>query len=132
MSIPSPTIVVQVNQHLESVDTEWHIDGDGESWWVSDNDRLRLDVLPAMVSKSRDVAESRVFAIREGARSAMQTALKTEIVRLRKLRLVNDHVRPEEIAASEGQLVVLTGAIEEARLRLDAVRLVVGTHGRPS
>ena len=41
------------------------------------------------------------------------------------LRKLNDHIRPEEIALAQEQLKQATGAIEQARLRLDSIRLVV-------
>jgi ATP-dependent helicase HepA len=127
--LPPTPIVVQVNEHLEAEDAAWSVDGDGESWWVSGNDRLRLELLPAMVTASREQAERAVGEVRDDARRAMANALGDEIVRLRELQKVNDHVRPEEIAAAEAQVVTLSEAIEGARLRLDAIRLIVGTRG---
>ncbi len=125
--LPATPLLVQVNDRCESVAAEWNTDGDGESWWVSDNDRLRLDILPPMVSASRVEAESRLSVIQNGALENMQTALGAEIARLRDLQLVNDHVRPEEVMALETQVSALADAISGARLRLDAIRLVVGT-----
>jgi ATP-dependent helicase HepA len=46
------------------------------------------------------------------------------------LRHLNGHVRAEEIQLARDQLVQMTGAIREARLRLDALRLVVAGPGR--
>ena len=43
---------------------------------------------------------------------------------LTSLRLVNAHVRPEEIALATTQLAALTATLANARVRLDAVRLV--------
>ncbi|MBT3191818.1 MAG: hypothetical protein HN341_04620, partial [Verrucomicrobia bacterium] len=69
--------------------------------------------------------------IRGEARERMLRALNAEINRLRALQKVNDHVRVEEIEAAEEQVVALATAIDDARLRLDAIRLVVGTKQMP-
>lgn len=45
--------------------------------------------------------------------------------RLIDLKKVNDHVRPEEIALAQEQLERTRAAIAGARLRLDALRLVL-------
>ena len=37
---------------------------------------------------------------------------------------MNDHVRPEEIELTQSQLTELTTTLAQARLRLDAVRLI--------
>ena len=50
--------------------------------------------------------------------------LQSEIDRLSSLREVNDHVRPEEIELTQSQLTELTTTLAQARLRLDAVRLI--------
>ncbi|MBT3193573.1 MAG: DEAD/DEAH box helicase family protein, partial [Verrucomicrobia bacterium] len=62
--LPPTPIVVQVDQDGSPVRNAWMVDGDGESWWVSDNDKLRLDVLPTMIAASRNTAEAAVDAIR--------------------------------------------------------------------
>jgi ATP-dependent helicase HepA len=40
------------------------------------------------------------------------------------LREVNDHIRPEEIAALRKERSELTAALASARLRLDALRII--------
>ena len=54
----------------------------------------------------------------------MTAQLQSEIDRLSSLREVNDHVRPEEIELTQSQLTELTTTLAQARLRLDAVRLI--------
>jgi ATP-dependent helicase HepA len=53
------------------------------------------------------------------------TALSVEVQRLVDLRKVNDHVRREEIELAQEQLRRTTAAIDQARLRLDSIRLMV-------
>jgi hypothetical protein len=50
--------------------------------------------------------------------------MASEIARLRDLAEINDHIKPEEIAALEERQLDLAGAIGNARVRLDAVRLI--------
>jgi ATP-dependent helicase HepA len=47
-----------------------------------------------------------------------------EIDRLKNLRKLNDHVRPEEIKLAQEQLAKLAETINKARIRLDAIRLI--------
>ena len=47
-----------------------------------------------------------------------------EIDRLKNLRKLNDHVRPEEIKLAQEQLAKLAKTINKARIRLDAIRLI--------
>jgi ATP-dependent helicase HepA len=54
----------------------------------------------------------------------MEKQLREERERLEDLRQRNDHIRPEEISAVTQQQEQLRAAIEAARPRLDAVRLV--------
>jgi ATP-dependent helicase HepA len=69
-------------------------------------------------------------AIRDKAVARATGALQADVQRLVDLRHLNGHVRAEEIQLARDQLVQMTGAIREARLRLDALRLVVAGPGR--
>jgi ATP-dependent helicase HepA len=51
--------------------------------------------------------------------------LEADVQRLMDLQKLNDHVRPAEIALARERLQRTTEAIAHARLRLDAVRLVI-------
>jgi hypothetical protein len=54
----------------------------------------------------------------------MRRETKAEIARLRDLAEVNDHIGDEEIATLEGRAEELTAANKNARVRMDAVRLI--------
>lgn len=82
-------------------------------------------VLKAVLQGSEQLAEQRASARKTAAAMAAKEALGAEIQRLRDLRLVNDHVRPEEIALAEQRLAQTQEALTHARLRLDAVRLII-------
>ena len=55
----------------------------------------------------------------------MAAALTADLQRLIDLQKINDHVRPGEIALAREQLQHTDAAIEQARLRLDSLRLIV-------
>jgi len=82
-------------------------------------------VLKAMLEGAQDLAESRSISLRTAAETAATTALSAEVQRLLDLRKLNDHVRAEEIDLAELQLAHTREAIAKARLRLDALRLIV-------
>ena len=54
-----------------------------------------------------------------------ETALNAEIQRLVDLRSINDHVRLEEIELARENRTHTLEAIDQARLRLDSIRLTV-------
>ena len=54
----------------------------------------------------------------------LRETLEAELDRLRALAKVNPQVRPEELTAVQAELEELERYIGDARLRLDAIRLV--------
>jgi len=88
------------------------------------NEAVKRKVLPAMLEKVRELGAVRSEGIIRAAQAAMHRELTAEIGRLRDLAAVNDHVRPEEIAALEARETGLGAVIADARVRLDAVRLI--------
>ena len=82
-------------------------------------------VLKAMLESATERAEARSQALRSSADGRAADVLSAEIERLEALAKINDHVRPEEIALARQQFERTRAAISEARLRLDALRLVV-------
>ena len=55
----------------------------------------------------------------------MRQHYAAEIARLEDLSQINSHVRPEEITALRDQQTALEEALGGARLRLEALRLVL-------
>lgn len=90
-----------------------------------ENAGIKRKIFPAMLSKSRKLAEAEMKTLVETATEAMKTQLQAEIDRLEDLAQINDHVRPEEIEAAKAQMTALEEALGSARVRLDALRLVL-------
>jgi len=90
-----------------------------------DSPVLKKKHLPAMLAKAQSLAEGKMKAIVDTADTAMELGLQAEIERLEDLRRINNHVRPQEIQAIRDQKTELRKALASARLRIDAVKLVL-------
>jgi ATP-dependent helicase HepA len=93
-------------------------------------------LLKTLLDCATAFAEVQTRELKRTAHAAANTALGAERQRLIDLRKVNTHVRPEEIELAREQLERVGAAIEQARLRLDSIRLIVegpdpGLHFRP-
>ena len=96
----------------------------GDIFKLLDRGAVKKKLLPAMLEKAQALAEVRMQNIVAAASAGMESQLQGEIERLEDLREINDHVRPEEIAAVRQQKTDLQSALASARLRLDALRLI--------
>lgn len=83
------------------------------------------EMLKGMIETTRERAELRTRELKDAAQKRAEAALKADIQRLLDLRKLNDHVRAEEIQLAQEQLERTQQAIAGARLRLDALRLIV-------
>jgi len=98
---------------------------DGHLHRFLENAAFNATLLKGLLEAASEKAEERSVAIRDKAVARASGALQADVQRLVDLRHLNGHVRAEEIQLARDQLVQMTGAIREARLRLDALRLVV-------
>jgi ATP-dependent helicase HepA len=80
--------------------------------------------LPDLLERAQQIAAGRAPRVIEKARKEMSARLEHEITRLRELQKVNRTVRPEEIALLVQQRHSLDKHLSEARLRLDAIRVI--------
>ncbi len=90
-----------------------------------ENEAVRHKLLPSMLGKAQQFAETQLQALQQRALSAMRQQMDDEIARLEDLQSRNPHVRSEEIDALRHQREALATAIQSTTLRLDAVRLVL-------
>ncbi len=82
-------------------------------------------LLKTLLGFAAERAEERSRGLKDAALVRAGTELSAEWQRLVDLKKVNDHVRAEEIALAQEQLGRTRSAIADARLRLDAIRLVL-------
>ena len=82
--------------------------------------------IQSLLATARERAGAQVPELQRRAQAEMRASLGAERDRLRALRKVNDHIRPEEISALEQRMAELEQAFARAEVRLDAVLLIVG------
>ncbi len=88
------------------------------------NEAVKRKLLPEMLEHTRVLGEVASKTVIADALSSMRLQMAAEITRLRDLAEINDHVRPQDIALLEERENALAAAIGNARVRLDAVRLI--------
>jgi ATP-dependent helicase HepA len=89
-----------------------------------DNPEVAGKTLPAMVEAARGFAEKKSKHLIDDCLKNAVPLLQSEVVRLKDLRVVNDHIRLEEIHLAEARQAALVEAVQGARLRLDSVMLI--------
>jgi ATP-dependent helicase HepA len=89
-----------------------------------DQRSLLEDLVPELIGKAREIAQSHIPELVKQARLEMNTQLDHEIQRLRELRKINLSVRAEEIELLEGQQRAIEQQLTHTRLRLDALRWI--------
>lgn len=82
-------------------------------------------LLKNMVEAATEKATARAKATKQAAREMAASALTAELQRLVDLSKVNDHVSAKEIELAKRQVLQTRTAIEQARLRLDSLRMIV-------
>jgi ATP-dependent helicase HepA len=87
--------------------------------------KARQSELTQMLESAELVADTRVTGLIADARTSGRDLLGHEVARLVALQKVNPGVRNDEIEFFQGQLDHFENALEHARLRLDAVRVIV-------
>lgn len=87
--------------------------------------KSRHDQLRELLTRGEAEAERELPSIVEAAQARMREALDGELARLQALAQRNPAVREDELQALRDERAALDAAIEDARLRLDAVRVIV-------
>ena len=99
----------------------------GDVMQLLDKPVVKRRFLPAMQKQALELAEVKMQELISVAVAKMSEQLQDEIARLEDLREINDHVRPDEIEGLRKQKAELHTAISSARLRMDALRLILRT-----
>lgn len=85
---------------------------------------LRENLLPFLLEKTEGIAAGQSAGIVAMARKEMAAQLGHELTRLAELQKVNRSVRDDEIELLAGQRRALDEHLTNARLRLDAIRMI--------
>ncbi|NNC54750.1 MAG: hypothetical protein HKO07_03400, partial [Pseudomonadales bacterium] len=83
--------------------------------------------LETMLTRATEIAEQQVANLVSEARSAVDTHLDAEILRLVQLGARNKAVRPEEIEFVKSQKASADEHLELAAASLQAVRIIINT-----
>ncbi len=129
--LPATPVRILVDHELTDL-TEVHEPGSlnlqkGEVQRLLDKAVVRKKLFPAMLERAQELGGIQMQVLVELALARMNSHLGAEIARLEQLRELNDHVRPEEIALLQAHQVALGEAFAGARLRVDALRLILRT-----
>jgi ATP-dependent helicase HepA len=85
----------------------------------------KRDALRNMIKRAEQQAEQQSPELIDDARARSEQLLQGEVQRLQALARVNPHVRSDEIEFFQQQQQALTQLLDHARLRLDALRVIV-------
>ncbi len=85
----------------------------------------QIEGINNMLASAKKVAETELNGLMEQGQKKMASDLDMEIERLQQLMLVNNNVRPEELAFLQHQKKALQIAIQQTSMRLDALRILV-------
>ncbi|MBI5691411.1 MAG: RNA polymerase-associated protein RapA [Verrucomicrobia bacterium] len=126
-------VPVRVVVDLRGGEVSGEHDAEELAGWCEDRDIHRFlerpgfhaGILQELLAAATGHAEGRAKHLRTEAAGKAASVLGAAIDRLVDLSRLNDHVRPEEVALARERLTSTRAAIEQARLRLDAVRLIV-------
>jgi len=83
------------------------------------------ELLPGLVARARDRADEACAPLAHGALDRMRRELQPQVERLVELARVNPSVTATEIDAARAELEELEEGLQQVRVRLDALRLIV-------
>jgi len=92
--------------------------------WFMDMDGIKNGLIPDLMAKSLDLAETKAQKMRASALENLNTTLGGEVERLEELRRVNPDITDREIEAARDDKATLSAHLSAARVRLDALRLI--------
>ncbi len=127
----SPTpIRVLVDKERQNVTSKFPVEelekrvkrGDHEE--ILNNPEVSEEMLPRMIKIATEHAQEEATGLIEKSMSMMNRMMDYELERLNKLQARNKNIRKDELILAERQKTLLADAIGNARIRLDAIRLI--------
>jgi ATP-dependent helicase HepA len=85
----------------------------------------QLDGIKNMLAKAKALAAEDLVILKENAQTDMNRQLKEELQRLKSLQLVNNNIRDDEIEYLSNVQARLSEVIQQAGIRIDALRVIV-------
>lgn len=96
----------------------------GDAFALLDQSEFREALFPGLLARAEALAAAQLPTLVARARNAMAAGLEHEIARLTELQKVNRSVRTAEIELLARQRIALEEYLNQARLRLDSLRLI--------
>ncbi|MDZ8119993.1 SNF2-related protein [Pontiella agarivorans] len=121
---PTPISISIDHAGTETEETTTRHLKDGESWKLLEHEGVRTQMIPNMLETSKTMAEQQAENIRSEARQQMLKTLGAEFQRLEHLQKVNDNIRDDELRHARKSISRLDRLLADARLRLDAIRII--------
>ncbi len=122
--LPPTPVRILVDPEGARLDTEVPPLRTGSPQPLLEQSRVRKVLLPALIASAEQHAKKQASGIQATSAAHMRRKLQAETDRLLALKKVNPDVRDAEIQLSRQQLEELSDSIVQARVRLDAVRLI--------
>jgi ATP-dependent helicase HepA len=98
---------------------------DGEPQWLRDRADMLKEVIRPMMERAERNVERRTTKMRDGAIERMRGTMEEEIGRLLQLKRLGHSVRDQEINAAATEMKELEKVLQGARVRMDALRIVL-------
>lgn len=92
---------------------------------ILNNEKLKKELLPDMFKKNKEIAENMSRSVIKKAINDMEYISNSEIERLHFLQKINSAVRNDEINKAKNEKEQLHNYIKNARLRQDALRIIL-------
>ncbi|MCG8685394.1 MAG: SNF2-related protein [Desulfobacterales bacterium] len=92
--------------------------------WFMDMEPIKNDLLPGLVEKSRDLADKKAKDLRSKLLEDLDNTLGKEIERLEYLKQINPDISDKEVQAARSEYKAISDHLSQARIRLDAIRLI--------
>lgn len=93
--------------------------------WLVENQVLSGELLPGLVQQAQAAVEPLAHAMIDVSVDKMETAMQSELQRLKNLKKVNPSIREEEIVMMANEIEDLRCCLNRTILRLDALRLIL-------
>ncbi len=92
--------------------------------WFETHDRIKEQLILELLAKSHCLAQKQADQLLESCRDRIHAIVGKEVERLKALQKINPGIREREISTAQKQLDRLISHLSQARLHLDAVRLI--------
>jgi ATP-dependent helicase HepA len=123
--LPPTPILLTLDSHGRKVEEVPQVGDDHDGGSLLSHPGFRNEWLPDRIRDAERKAHGASRRLRALAVTNADQLLGAEIERLKELKQINDHVRKDELEALEQQQLHIREAIQQARPRLDAIRLLL-------